>query len=80
MIAKALNIDGLNTFYFVSFHLHTILHFEDQVKIAKLMSHSIYKLLRESFNLLWVKSKKVNNDQELVQLDPKSHPLYQNGK
>ena len=27
---------------FVSFHLHSNLHFENQVKIAKLMSHSIY--------------------------------------
>ena len=35
MIAKASNIDGLN----ISFsHLYSILHFEDQVKIAKLMS------------------------------------------
>ena len=26
----------------VPLHLHTNLHFEDQVKIAKLMSHSMY--------------------------------------
>ena len=35
MIAKALNIDGVK--YFVSFHPYTILHFEDEVKIAKLI-------------------------------------------
>ena len=40
MIAKASNIDVL--FFFVSLHRHTNLHFEDQVKIAKLMSHSIF--------------------------------------
>ena len=27
--------------YFVSLHLHTNLHFEDHVKIAKLISHNI---------------------------------------
>ena len=27
---------------FVSLHLHSNLHFEDQVKIARLMSHSIF--------------------------------------
>ena len=41
MNAKASNTDGLNNI--VSLHLHTNLHFEDQVKIAKLMSHSIFK-------------------------------------
>ena len=35
MIAKALNIDGLNIL------VHFILQFEDKVKIAKLMAHSI---------------------------------------
>ena len=38
MIAKASNIDGLNIFFILS----TYLQFEGQVKIAKLMSHSIY--------------------------------------
>ena len=38
MIAKASTIDGLNILF------HTDLHFEDQVKIAKLMSHSIILL------------------------------------
>ena len=28
--------------YFISLHLHTNLHLEDQVKIAKVMSHSIF--------------------------------------
>ena len=40
VIAKALNI---HVVFLVSLHLHTNLHFEDQIKIAKLMPHSIYK-------------------------------------
>ena len=43
MIAKASNIDDLN---FVSLHLHTNLHFEDKVNIAKRMSHSICEHMR----------------------------------
>ena len=42
MIAKSVK-------YLVSLHLHTNLHFEDQVKIAKLMSHSIFTFL---FNII----------------------------
>ena len=39
MIAKASTIDGLNILF--HFIFIPIFHFEDQVKIAKLMSHSI---------------------------------------
>ena len=37
--------------YFVSLHLHTNLQFEDQVKIAKLMSHSILIALLKKFGI-----------------------------
>ena len=47
MIAKASNIIGLQIF----FHLHTNLDFEDQVKIAKLMSHSISLLSSSPRNI-----------------------------
>ena len=50
MIAKASNIYWV---FFVSLHLHSNLHFEDQVKIAKLMSHSILAEKQNKNNMLF---------------------------
>ena len=53
MIAKASNIDGLNTL--CHFIFIPILHFEDQVKIAKLVSHSIVKRIIYTYFFVMLK-------------------------